>query len=299
MRTTTWTSIGTDVNTTSVNEALSQAKLDYEVTTTPIYALADGKNIELPDKVATIRKDTNEILGVVSTRYRVCQNKDAFDFVDSIEGVNIVKAGQTHTGMVYMIGKLPEVTVLGDIFTPYVIFQNGHNGIYTVKTTICPLRHVCQNQFNMSFRNSPNTISIQHSKQLGIKIAEAHKVIAKTASYMKNFGNTAEELAMLKIGNDANVKEIINAFFNITEDATNRQIVTITEQRNELFNAYKADDNANFTGTAWGLINGFSDYITHREGKNTKNKDEGKFMTVTFDPKIFAAFMAHVQNYTA
>ena len=57
-------------------------------------------------------------------------------------------------------------------------------------------------------------------------------------------------------------------------------------------------DNANFVGTAWELINGFSDYITHKETKNTKNKDESKFMTVTFDPRIFKAFINHVSNYT-
>ena len=298
MRATTWTNIGKEAVGTNVVDVLTNAGLNYEVAKKPIYTkFEDGKDILISDKVATVRTDTNEILGVVSPKYQVCQNTEAFEFIDEIDNVEFVKVGQTNTGMVYLIGKLPDVAVLGDTFTPYVIFQNGHNGLYTVKTTICPLRIVCQNQFNMAFRDSANTISIQHSKQYNAKIAEAKKVITGTARYMQNFGNTAEELATLKIGTDADVKKIIEAFFTASEDATDRQIANVMAEREELFKAYKADDNANFTGTVWGLVNGFSDYITHKDTKNTKNKDENRFMTVTFDPKLFNAFLRHTRQF--
>lgn len=36
------------------------------------------------------------------------------------------------------------------------------------------------------------------------------------------------------------------------------------EKKEALMAAYKADDNANFVGTQWGLINAYSDFITHR-----------------------------------
>lgn len=297
MRTTTWNSIGTEVKSTNITDVLKKSGLDYRVVTQPVTTKIGGKDIVIPNRVATVKEGTEEVLGIVSDRYHVCQNEEAFDFVNNVEGVEFVKAGETHTGMVYVIGKLPEVTVLGDTFTPYLIFQNGHNGFYTVKTTICPLRIVCQNQFNYAFRESPNTISIQHSSQYSAKLAEAEMLIKSTAKYMKNFNNTAEELAMLKLGDDARVQDIINSFFQIAVDATDRQIITAETQRTELFTAYKAEDNNNFAGTAWGLINGFSDYLTHKETKNTKNKDESKFMTVTFDPKFFMSFVNHVKQF--
>ncbi len=297
MRTTTWNSIGTGVKSTNITDVLKKSGLDYRVVTQPVITKIGGKDIVIPNRVATVKEGTEEVLGIVSDRYHVCQNEEAFDFVNNVEGVEFVKAGETHTGMVYVIGKLPEVTVLGDTFTPYLIFQNGHNGFYTVKTTICPLRIVCQNQFNYAFRESPNTISIQHSSQYSAKLAEAEMLIKSTAKYMKNFNNTAEELAMLKLGDDTRVQNIINSFFQVAVDATDRQIITAETQRTELFTAYKAEDNNNFAGTAWGLINGFSDYLTHKETKNTKNKDESKFMTVTFDPKFFMSFVNHVKQF--
>lgn len=297
MRTTTWSGIGTDVKADNITDVLRESGLDYNVITKPVITKVGNQEILIPDKVATINESTNEVLGVVSKRYTVCQNSEAFDFVNNIEGVQFIKAGQTYTGMVYVIGKLPDITVLGDTFTPYLIFQNGHNGRYTVKTTICPLRIVCQNQFNYAFRESPNTISIQHSSQYVQKLAEAEKLIRDTAKYMTTFKNTAEELATLKIGTDANVQEIINSFFTLAADADDKQILKVEEQRVGLLNAYKADDNTNFTGTAWGLINGFSDYVTHKDVKNTKNKDDSKFMAVTFDPRLFMAFVNHVTEF--
>lgn len=297
MRTTTWNGIGTAVKTDNIQTALEQANLDYEVITRPIYTEIGDSKILVPGKVATVNKDTNEVFGVVSSKYQVCQNADAFDFVNNVKDVEFIKAGQTNTGLVYVIGKLPEMTVLDDKFIPYLIFQNGHNGQFTVKTTICPLRIVCQNQFNYAFKESPNTISIHHSSQFSGKIKEAERLITSTAEYMTNFNNTAEELAMLKLGDKAKVQDIINAFFKVANPDDEKQIIKAEEKRIELMNAYEAEDNVNFRGTAWGLINGFSDYITHKEQKNTKNKDESKFMTVTFDPKMFMAFVNHVKAY--
>ena len=47
--------------------------------------------------------------------------------------------------------------------------------------------------------------------------------------------------------------------------------------------AHNADDNSNFRGTAWGLINAYTDFITHQvpQGK-TETRFEGKFVQVTF-----------------
>lgn len=42
--------------------------------------------IEVPNYFATIRKDTEQVLGVVGKDYEVVQNVDAFTFFDSIVG---------------------------------------------------------------------------------------------------------------------------------------------------------------------------------------------------------------------
>src|SRR4051812_44664296 len=76
-------------------EALNFAGLDYEVVKRKIYT-HDGeinkgldfliRDIEIPDHHATIRTDTNQVLGVVGKDYEIVQNVDAFSFFDSIVG---------------------------------------------------------------------------------------------------------------------------------------------------------------------------------------------------------------------
>lgn len=279
MRTATWSNIGTDIrNTTNLKEILTAAKLDYTVSKQPIYL---GSGFEIPNKVATV-KDNGDFIGVVSPNYEIYQNEDAFDFVDQVPEIQFEKAGETHGGLVYIIGKLPDVTVLNDTFTPYVIFQTSHNGLFNLKATITPLRIVCQNQFAMSFKSMSNTVKIRHSRMLSHKIQQAQALISKTAVYMNEFHNTAEELAALRIG-EFDARKVIDRFFGVTKEMTERQINSVNRKKEEFVRCYNADDNIDFKGTAWGMVNALTDFNTHQERKKTLNMFETSFMNVTFD----------------
>ena len=59
---------------------------------------------------------------------------------------------------------------------------------------------------------------------------------------------------------------------------------TLENARNRFLLAHEAKDNANFRGTAWGLINAYTDFITHKEPAKTKTgvNLEGRFVNTTF-----------------
>lgn len=293
MRTTTWSTIGKNVtDCKDVQSVLKNAGLDYTVQKTVIQ-LPNG--VEIPDRMATVKEDGSYI-GVVSNNYEICQNEDAFDFVNNVEGIQFEKAGETRTGMVYIIGKLPSLTVLGDTFTPHLILQNSHNGRYTLKATICPLRIVCQNQFAWSFRKMNNSVTIRHSRQLTARIAQAQALLNQTAAYMSGFQNTAEELAALKISEN-DLYKIVDQFFNkAKEDITDRQRREVEEQRSRFFKCYHMDDNQNFLGTGWGVMNAMADYTTHRERKQTQNVNETRFLDVTFDNMVMPKLVQAIKD---
>ena len=298
----TWTNVGTDVEmSTTVQEVLAKAGLDYEVEKRPMYIDSDNGNggILVPDKYATYDVTNGKIKGVVGNTYKVLQNRDAFDFVNGIDDkLSFVKAGETKSGMIYIIGRLDDVTVLGDKITPYVIFQNGHNGIYTLKTTICPLRIVCQNQFALSFKSSPNTISIHHSNSMEGRLVEAQNLMKDVAGYMKEFNNTAEELASTKF--TGNAKDIFNAFFTeaMTKKDNEKQLAVVEDKTTLISNIYNYDDNQNFRGTVWGLVNAYADYTTHiLPMRNTDTSEENKFVSVTMDPRVMQAFIKFAMQF--
>lgn len=293
-RTTTWTNIGTDVKgAADLNEVLKLAGLDYSVSTRPLEVNVGLKTLQsVPDKIITINDNNHEVLGIVGKNYSVCQNADAFDFVNYIDSdIKFEKAGQTHSGMVYIIASLPEMNILGDQFIPYVIFQNGHNGHYTVKTTICPLRIVCQNQFNYSFGNFDNTISMRHNSTLEAKMIDAKEILSKTAEYMTALNNDMQKLASQKI-DEKNLYKVVEAMFPIMPDMKDSKKEKIMEQRKVFENAYFANDNQNFRRTLMGLVNAEADYLTHRVAdRKAPTYDERKFLSVTFDPKAMNKFI--------
>ena len=129
-RTTTFANIGTDITGLKTSEdVLNHAGLNYNVVKKPMFLMNDsGDFLAYKDKRFTVVEGTDKVLGVVSSKYEICQNRDAFSFIDYIGGDEVgfeyVKAGETKGGLVYIIAKIPNVTLLGDAITPYIIFQN-------------------------------------------------------------------------------------------------------------------------------------------------------------------------------
>ena len=175
MRTATWERIGTNVEKcNNMEQVLQMSGLDYEVTKEPVF-LDIGDGTAVPNRFATVNSH-GKIYDVVSDKFEVIQNRDAFDFVNYMGAdLTFEKAGETASGMVYIIAKLPKVNILGDAFTPYVIFRNGFSGKYKITAAICPLRIVCQNQFNISFKETNNTVTIRHVANANAKLEEARE----------------------------------------------------------------------------------------------------------------------------
>lgn len=299
-RTSTWENIGTSIiNANTVDSVLEQAGLDYQVSTEKIFTSINNKAFEVPNKMATIRED-GHIYGVVSDNYQVIQNKDAFDFVNYLtDDVTFKKAGETSNGMIYIISSLPDVNILGDNFTPYVIFRNSFNGLYAVSAAICPLRIVCQNQFNIAFKDANNTVNIKHSSKANDKLIEARHVLAASADYMKTLNKEAEKFANIRI--DANqMNKIVDELFPIKEDMNDRQKNNIELARNLFAKAHNCEDNQNFKNTLWGVINAYSDYISHKPIlRNTEKAEESRFISVSFDPRIMNKLLSITSSIAA
>ena len=209
----TWDSIGTSIvgmgKQTHLAEALDKANLNYYVGKENI---TTASGLIIPGKQATVKHyadGSTAVAGVVSPSYEIMQNIDAFNFVDDLvdEGVEIIKAGETYTGMIYLIGKMPEVTVLGDTFQPNIIFQNSHNGTKTLAATICLLRIACQNQFASTFKNADNAIKLRHTRTLEQRLALSQNILREAYTYAETFGDDAEELA--KMGFEIDRKAIV------------------------------------------------------------------------------------------
>jgi len=278
-----WSGIGTTINEKTVDAALEKAKLNYTVEKETLW-LADKTKIE--DMVANTyldEKGHKHILGVVGDKYEVVQNRDGFAFVDYIsDGLKFVKGGMTHTGMVYLIAELPSVDILGDKFNPYVIFRNSFNGKYQLSAAITPLRVVCQNQFNFAFKHTANTINIRHSARVGERMEEAKEVLRGVAIYMGHLNEVAKQFSGIKLSK-SETELAVNMLFPTPDNADDLKKVVIAQQKKAFAKMLDADDNQNHKGNAWGLVNAYTDYITHTSIRKGRYEDS-QFMNTCFKP---------------
>lgn len=274
-RTSTWENIGTTINETKIDDVLVEAGLDYTVIASPLFTEMNGKKIEVKSN-NVIMKSTGDICGVVSDKYVPMQNKDAFDFINYInEDIHFVKAGETKSGLVYVIGELNEMNILGDNFKTHLIFQNSHNGKYQLAMSICPLRIICQNQFNLSFKESNATYLIRHTKNVESRMAIASESLHKISDYMNSFKQKAELFAQQKV-DATQVTKFLNYMFPEKEGMSNNALIKLEDEKAKFLKAYNSEDNQNFKGSAWGLLNGLTDYITHKEFKRKVELPEEK-----------------------
>jgi len=114
-----WHKLGTKLNNPATSkEAIEAAGLDYTVVKAPLEAvinLIDRKPVN--NHFATIRTDSNEVLGIVGNRYAPIQNKDAFSFFDALVGGNEAiydTAGVLGKGeRIWILAKLPDYIRIG------------------------------------------------------------------------------------------------------------------------------------------------------------------------------------------
>lgn len=285
IRTATWEAVGSNISAaTSVEEALKISGLDYIVEKVPVF-LENGTPI--PGAFCTKKEGTNDTFGVVGSQFEIIQNQEALSFVDNLvsEGLTFVKAGE-NPKMLYLIGKLPSIEVLGDEVTPYLIFQNSHNGSTTLKATIAPLRIVCQNQFNLTFRKAVNKISLRHTKSIKGRLHTAQQVLLQNTEYLSEFQKQALGLAQEKVSKKQ-VDTLLDGIFEIKPEFNPTQVRRMEEKRDRFLSAYQADDNQNFLGTKWGLINAYTDFVTHKPlRKETPQALENHFIKTTLKGSI-------------
>jgi len=248
-------------------EAIELGGLGYEVVKKQIYADVDGiGKIAIPENFATIRKDTNEPLGVVGNRYQIVQNADAFVFFDAIVGQGqaiFETAGALGKGeKTFVTAKMPNyIRIAGtdDVTEVYVVLTNTHDGSGAVICGITPIRIVCANTLRMALKGMTNKISIRHTKSAEKNLAQAHELLNITNLYTKQMNEAVNVLSLKKVS-DAQVKDLIAGLFPSASETTTR----IDNIRAEVLNSYYTGiGQEKVLGTAWGVLNGITHYTSH------------------------------------
>ena len=281
VRETPWHGLGKRVeHALTSEEALDESGLNWIVAQKPVYT-SDG--ILIPNYKANVRSSDNQILGVVTDRYRIVQNQDAFAFTDALigEGVRYETAGSLQEGRkVWLLAKLPDKYIVnGDQIEPYIVFSNSHDGSSAIRVAMTPVRVVCQNTLNLALGSTKRCWSTKHTGNVQNQLHEARDTLELAYTYMSELSKEFDTLRKIKLP-DKKVSEFINELIQLPEDATETQIKNIERLRSDITSRYfYAPDLKNLDKTGYRFINAVSDFTTHMKPlRKTATYQENLFL---------------------
>lgn len=285
-----WHGLGTRVEAAlSSKEALIAAGLNWEVIQKKLYT-KEGDCV--PGFYANVRDNDNKVLGVVTNRYKIVQNREAFAFTDELlgKGVKYETAGSLKEGRkTWILARLPKAYRLAeDKVMPYLVFSNSHDGSGAIKVAMTPIRVVCNNTLNLALQRADRIWTANHTGNMESKLEDARMTLFMAENYMNELSKEAGKLNKRKIS-DAEVEEYIKMLLPIATDATEVTEKNVKKLREDLKRRYyHAPDLLEVGKNGYRFINAVSDFATHAKPlRETAGYKENLFLkTMEGNPMI-------------
>src|SRR3954452_15421304 len=177
--------------------ALEAAGLTWTVAKEPLHR-AGGHTVA--GHHATVREDSDQVLGVVGEDYVVVQNIECFAFLANLLGSELIfeTAGSLWGGrQVFITAQLPDhITVGGDDVRPYVVLSAWHTGTGAIRAMTTPVRAVCANTVRAALERARGVYRLRHVGDPSAQLHEARAVLGMTVDYYRQFAAFGDQLAL-------------------------------------------------------------------------------------------------------
>lgn len=295
---------------TNLEEAIVQSGLDYEVQKLPVFFNPrigkTPKMTKVPDRFVVYRTDNHTPMGVVGKKYEILQNREAFNFLDSlIAGGAMFETAGTYglNGAKSFISiSTQKIKVLDDDIQPYIVLTNSFDGTGTVKVSFSPIRVFCSNTLALISKKVKslhlNSLSVRHTKSMAIAMEQGKEILFQNTQYLETLKSISELLAVTPFSEEA-FKKMCEVFYPIDNNQTKKAVTMNTEMLEELFRAYKQDDLGNFSGTAYRAFQAISDFESHKTSQRSTDRENerGLVMAVNGMP-ILTQALEYIMDQT-
>lgn len=266
-----WHKLGTVVSgLLTAAEAIKAAHLDWTVKPMPISC--NGIQLPFPNGDTAdcwqgiVREDTGATLGVMRGRYETIQNKECFDFMDSLVSdgkLSYETAGALRGGkQVWMMAKYDgDLEINKDKHNQWLLLVSSHDGSYSLMVQWITERVVCANTLSIALKGATNQVKIRHTKTWEDKATEAKRILGLTENYFAKMQATLAGMNTAPI-----TPEAAQAFTKLLFPAKDeKDVPTRTSNMRwgveRLFNR-GAGNNGN---SRWDMLNAVTDFADHHQ----------------------------------
>lgn len=294
----TFTSVGTSISGMSLSDATEKAGLDWTVNKLPVSATqSDGTVATTSRFFATVRNDTNAILGIVGPDYQVVQNQELAWLCERVQGsdVKIETAGSLSGGArvwYQMRGNPFDVGPEGDTNIPYCLVTNGHDGQWTMSVLPTTIRVICQNTLNMavtSGRRNNMMISLKHNGNITHRLESLATAIEEFNSRTKTFKEAADILAYKPVTTEFVQQFWTQVYVDLFGKIHSNPVNEVQEEDNksarkamikwsETFDLETKVSGANL----WTAVNAVTNWLDHSQVYRGNRKHETRFVDTLF-----------------
>ncbi|HTM93161.1 MAG TPA: DUF932 domain-containing protein [Flavisolibacter sp.] len=289
-------------------EAIRFAGLDYTVEKRKLFTY-DSENqngnpdtgiiipeIHVPDYYATLRTDTEQVLGVVGKEYQVVQNEDAFSFFDAVvggsDGIQYETSGALGKGeRIFITAKLPAYIKVGsdDLIEQYLFLTTSHDGYGSITAAFTPVRVVCNNTLNAALKNCSNSVKIRHTANAKERLEGAHKVMGisyRLSEYLEGAFNhwtkvritDGQVKKLIQLAMVPN-KEVFQKLQSGNVDELSTHYTNVCDAAYEYAVSNPSQQLETTKGTVFGAYNAITGYF---QNVRTYKDDEAKLKSLLF-----------------
>jgi phage/plasmid-like protein (TIGR03299 family) len=259
-----------------------QAGMDWQIREAEVlFNVSDegGLHVKsLAESKVLFRSDNHVPLSVVSKRYKVVQPHDVLEFYRDLteaggfqlETAGVLKGGRKFWGLC----KTGQSTLLrgGDKVDAYLLLATSCDGTLCTTAQFTSVRVVCNNTLAMAVGDSSGAVKVPHSTTFDPQLVKQELGLGLSA--WEQFVVNMKQMASRPI----HKFEAMNLIVNVLGDPE----VSLADQPNQkalqsvyaLFNGQgKGSQLASASGTAWGLLNGITEYVDHsRRARSTDHR---------------------------
>ena len=282
---TPWHGIGTELqDAPSTYDAIVAAKLDWTVSTYPMFYLDTQGSQQTCASKAVIRDSDGRKLGEVGPRWTPLQNCKAFEWFDPFvtSGLATLEtAGSLFCGeRIFILAKIKSdddviVKESDDRVSRYVLLSNGHDGKLSVRVGFTPIRVVCNNTLGMAHKNNASRLlRIRHTKNVTDTLEQVREVMNLANKEFESTSEQYRKLANTTI-NANDLQKYVKLVFkknsaveSETEKETDDELSRVEEKVTELFETGIGANLSGVHGTLWGAYNAITEFLTWHRGRS-------------------------------
>jgi phage/plasmid-like protein (TIGR03299 family) len=228
-----------------------------------------------PHQKVLYRSDTKAPLSVVSQRYQVVQPGEILEFyrdLTEVGGFELESAGVLKEGRKFwaLARTGQSATLKGkDQVNGYLLLATACDGTLATVAQFTSIRVVCNNTLAIALGQGQGAVKVPHRSQFDAQAVKRQLGVA--VSSWDNFMTRMKALSERKVSPqqaEAFFKRVLT--YNTTGgiDPTDHPVTTVNDRALKAVQALyagsgKGAELSSAAGTAWGLVNGVTEYIDH------------------------------------